>query len=430
MSYAPIVCLSTSRTIKSCEIFVSAAIVHLKASVIKLTEKHSRFKSGSEAMSDTDFGGFAVGNPVPSSTCNTNSSNSDQAQSKRRSTFGQVRDGVARTSALLHEWTPFLLVTMYIVGSFCMYCLCGDSLVAIFWFIYLTSNFYIAGSTVVEAFISLTPIREARRAVMKAERKKWVFPTRDEKLPVIDLIIVAYLPNEKDIIMDRALYLLEKIMYPPEKIRMNVVYNTPRPIEPLETDLVALMARFLNLRVIKVPGSTSKADNLNYFFSFDTGADVIAIYDCDHYPHPYAPRWAAERLVSNKKIDVVQGRCVIFNAHESWLSAMIAVEFDKIYAVSHPGRAAMWGFGLFTGSNGYWRASLIKEMKMDASMLTEDIDSALRAVARNAKTVHDSNVISYELAPVAWKAFWKQRLRWTQGWTQASIRCNLSCATI
>ena len=332
------------------------------------------------------------------------------------------RDAIVRASAWLHDWTPFLLVTTYVIVSLCVYCVCSEGFTAVCWFVFMTSNFYIAGSTVVEAFISLTPVREARRAVMKAEERKWIFPTRESKLPIIDLIIVAYLPNEQDIVMDRAHYAVEKIVYPRDRIRVNVVYNTPRSIEPLETDLQNLMIKHPNLRVIKVLGSTSKADNLNHFFSLDTGADVIAIFDCDHYTHPYGPRWAAERFVSNKKIDVVQGRCVIFNTQESWLSALIAVEFDKIYAISHPGRAAMWGFGLFTGSNGYWRASLIKDLKMDGHMLTEDIDSALRAVARNAKTVHDSNVISYELAPATWMAFWKQRLRWTQGWTQASIK--------
>jgi hypothetical protein len=34
------------------------------------------------------------------------------------------------------------------------------------------------------------------------------------------------------------------------------------------------------------------------------------------------------------------------------------VEFDKIYAVSHPGRAEMWQFGLFCGSNGYCKSCM------------------------------------------------------------------------
>lgn len=227
--------------------------------------------------------------------------------------------------------------------------------------------------------------------------------------------------------MDRVRYALDEIIYPTNKIRINLVYNTPFPIEPLETELRNLALRKRHFRSIKVPGSTSKADNLNYFFSLKQDSDITAIYDADHYPHPYGPRWAAERFTLDEKTDLVQGRCVIFNSTSSWLSAMISVEFDKIYAVSHPGRAALWGFGVFTGSNGYWRTPLLQKLGMDGAVLTEDIDSAMRAISQGAKIVHDLNVVSYELAPTSIPALWKQRLRWAQGWTQVSLHhCPLT----
>ena len=222
--------------------------------------------------------------------------------------------------------------------------------------------------------------------------------------------------------MDRIRYAVDEIIYPRDRIRINIVYNTPIAIEPLETNMMMLAEEHPQLRIIKVLGSKSKADNLNHFFTLDTGSDVIAVFDSDHYPHPCGPRWAAERFMSDRTIDIVQGRCVIFNSNASLLSAMIAVEFDKIYAVSHPGRAATWGFGLFTGSNGYWRTTLLRELRMNGDMLTEDIDSSLRAVSRGANTVHDLNVVSYELAPTTFKSFWNQRLRWAQGWAQASMK--------
>ncbi|KAF2015708.1 glycosyltransferase family 2 protein [Aaosphaeria arxii CBS 175.79] len=336
--------------------------------------------------------------------------------------FWLFQDASTRLSAFIAEWTPFGLVVSYFVFSTCLYTYCSDELVAIFWFIYMCTNFYIAGATVLEAFMSITPCREARKVVTQAEEKGWLFPTPHNNLLILDLIIVAYLPNEKDIIMDRAIYALEQIDYPKDKLRINILYNTPHPIEPLESELYGLEEKYSHARVIKVPNSTSKADNLNYFFTLDTGSDLIAIYDCDHYPHPNSPRWAVERFIADPETDIVQGRCIVFNSGDTFLSSMIAVEFDKIYAVSHPGRAAMWGFGLFCGSNGYWRTSLLRDLRMDGNMLTEDIDSALRAFSRGSKTVHDLNVTSYELAPTTLSAFWKQRLRWAQGWAQASMK--------
>jgi len=331
-------------------------------------------------------------------------------------------DLVRNAGGFIHEWTPFLLVACYFVFSVCVYCFCGEAVIEVFWFMYLTTNFYIAGSTVLEAFLSIGPTRDARKAVQKVQSKDWTFATPDDDLLVVDLLIVAYLPNEQDIVIDRINYALDEIKYPSHKIRINLLYNTPKPIEPLESELQELATKRSHFRVIKVDKSQSKADNLNYFFTLNTGADIICVFDADHYPHPYGCRWAVERFIQDKKADIVQGRCVVFNAKVSWLSSMIAVEFDKIYAVSHPGRAALMGFGLFTGSNGFWRAALLRDLKMDGSILTEDIDSSLRALSRGCKIVHDLNVISYELAPTDIPAMWKQRLRWAQGWTQVSMR--------
>ncbi|KAH6691149.1 nucleotide-diphospho-sugar transferase [Leptodontidium sp. MPI-SDFR-AT-0119] len=329
--------------------------------------------------------------------------------------FTTVSDGV-------QDWTPFVMVFSYFAFSICIYMVAPSGVMKVFWFIYLMTNTYIATATVVEALMSIGPFHDSKKAASKVEKKNWIFPTPDADLDILDIIFVAYLPNEQDIIMDRIYYLLEKIVYPRDKLRINILYNTPFPIEPLESQMSQLTMKFPELRVIKVPGSKSKADNINYYCNLNTGAHVSAIYDCDHYPHPYGPRWAMERFATSKSVDIVQGRCVIFNANVNLLTAMISVEFDKIYAVSHPGRSAMFDFGLFCGSNGFWRTSLLRELRMDESMLTEDIDSALRAFGRGANVVHDLNVTSFELAPTTLSGFWKQRLRWSQGWFQATLR--------
>lgn len=337
-------------------------------------------------------------------------------------TYKDIIWAITVTSDGIQDWTPFLLVASYFIFSVCIYMLATSGITEIFWFVYLMTNTYIAGATVIEAMMSIGACHDADKVAAKVAKKNWTFPTPDSELKNLDIIIVAYLPNEQGIIMDRVYYLLDKVVYPRDKLCITVLYNTPFPIEPLEAQMHDLALKRPELRVIKVPNSKSKADNINYYCTLNTRADVSAIFDCDHYPHPYGPRWAMERFAGNSIIDIVQGRCVVFNADENTLTAMIAVEFDKIYAVSHPGRSAMFDFGLFCGSNGFWRTSLLKELRMDENMLTEDIDSALRAFGHGAKAVHDLNVVSFELAPVTLAAFWKQRLRWSQGWIQASIR--------
>ncbi|KAF2717268.1 glycosyltransferase family 2 protein [Polychaeton citri CBS 116435] len=331
-----------------------------------------------------------------------------------------MKSGWLKFSDWLIEWTPFTLVLGYYVVTTAIFVMCSETAIKVFYYFFMIVNFYVALCCAIESFLGMTPIREARKAAMKVDEKGGQFPTPDDQLPIIDMLIVAYLPNEKDIVKDQVMYALEELVYPRDRLRVNLLYNTPKPIEPLETELQEMGEMYDQLRVIKVPASTSKADNLNYFFTLDTGADVIGIFDCDHFPHPYNPRWAAERFVKDKTVDIVQGRCVVYNTNESFQAKMVAIEFDKIYAISHPGRSRMFGFGLFCGSNGYWRAPLLREHKMHGDMLTEDIDSALRAYGKGKNAVHEMNVISYEMAPNNFSAFWKQRMRWAQGWTQAS----------
>jgi cellulose synthase/poly-beta-1,6-N-acetylglucosamine synthase-like glycosyltransferase len=298
----------------------------------------------------------------------------------------------------------------------------------VFWFIYLLFTFIISFASTAEAFLSFQAASKSRRTLQNVVDLGYKFQTPDLNLPTIDIIIVAYLPNEKDIIINQALYALECLEYPLEKITINIVYNTPYPIEPLETNLRVLASKHKQCRVIKVPNSKSKAENINYMLSQGAAgeifkaADITAIYDCDHFPHPYAPRWAAERFLAEPAVDIVQGRCVVYNARTNTITRLVAVEFDRIYAVGHPGRENMYDFGLFCGSNGYWKTSILQRIGMDHNMMTEDIDSALRAFEIGSRAVHDMNVISYEQAPDSLSTLYKQRLRWAQGWTQVSFR--------
>lgn len=113
---------------------------------------------------------------------------------------------------------------------------------------------------------------------------------------------------------------------------------------------------------------------------------------------------------------------MIRNGGTGAVARMVAVEFESIYAVSHTGRAALHHFGLFGGSNGFWRTRVLRETRMQGHMLTEDIDSTFRTLLSGRELVYDPGLLSRELAPTTLKALWHQRMRWAQGWFQVSRR--------
>ncbi|MBL8078469.1 MAG: response regulator [Anaerolineales bacterium] len=234
--------------------------------------------------------------------------------------------------------------------------------------------------------------------------------------PPASAIIAAYLPNEAPTILETVESFLE-INYP-ASLQIILAYNTPHDL-PIENDLRRIAERDHRFKLLRIQHSTSKAQNVNKALTEVTGK-FVGIFDADHKPKAdsfmRAWRWLSQGN------DVVQGHCVVRNGSASWISRLIAVEFEAIYAVSHPGRAILHKFGIFGGSNGFWRTDLLRKTRMHGSMLTEDIDSSIRVMTSGAKIISDPRLISRELAPTTIKALWNQRLRWAQGWLQVSMK--------
>lgn len=238
--------------------------------------------------------------------------------------------------------------------------------------------------------------------------------------PPASAIIAAYLPNEAPIIEDTIRAFLA-VQYP-APLQVILAYNTPRDMPDIEEKLREIARQHPQFIPMRVQASTSKAQNVNAALAHVNG-EFVAVFDADHHPDPDSFRRAWRWL--SHGADVVQGHCLIRNGDASWVARMIAVEFEQIYAVSHPGRARLHGFGIFGGSNGYWHIGLLRELRMHGFMLTEDIDSSMRAVVRGRRIVSDPYLVSRELAPETLSGLTKQRLRWAQGWFQISMKWML-----
>ncbi len=317
---------------------------------------------------------------------------------------GRIRRSAATVGNRLRLPAQFLLTLVLGVGlPFLAYLVLGAigwDVSGVAYWVVMAALLVTAGAIWLEGFYALDPQRPPDEP--------------GAPHPGATAVIAAYLPNEAATIID-TVEAFQRVDYP-GPLQILVAYNTPHPMA-VEDELREMARRDPRILPLKVENSTSKAQNVNAAMSHVTG-EFVGMFDADHHPEPGAFK-RAWRWLSNG-YDVVQGHCVIRNGDASLVARTVAVEFESIYAVSHPGRSALHGFGLFGGSNGYWRTSLLAETRMHGSMLTEDIDSTLRVLAAGAKIASDPALISYELAPTNVSALWKQRARWAQGWFQVS----------
>lgn len=268
------------------------------------------------------------------------------------------------------------------------------------------------GVAVFLAIYAIVGIAEAASAIRAP-----VPPEVREPAPSFTGIIAAYLPNEAPIIIETIEHHLE---HAPPDLQLILAYNSPEPL-PIEAELAMLADRDPRLVVFKVEDSRSKAENVNAALEIATG-EVIGLFDADHHPAPgtyhRAWRWLAHEA------DVVQGRCVVRRPSglRAWLPHLVSVELEQMYSVGHAGRTKLYGFGLFGGSNGYWRAEALRAIRFDPTALTEDIDASVRMLRSGGRIVTDPGIVSTELAPPTVSALSHQRLRWAQGWLQVRLR--------
>ena len=276
------------------------------------------------------------------------------------------------------------------------------------------------GVTSVYALTSVLLVWEASAAwwLKRHERREAAGPDEAAPLPACTAIIAAFLPNEQGIILDTIRHMLERVDVPPDSFQVILAYNTPEALA-VEDDLMGIAGRDPRLLLLRVEGSRSKAENVNAALGAATG-EIVAVFDADHLPAPDCFCRAWRRIAAGA--DMVQGRCVIHNHAQNWLTRTVAVEFDTIYAVSHPGRARLSGSAIFGGSNGYWRRETLARLGMNPAMLTEDIDVSLRSLLEGCRLVHDRGLVSVELAPLKLAHWVSQRKRWAQGWLEVSLR--------
>ncbi|KAF2717826.1 glycosyltransferase family 2 protein [Polychaeton citri CBS 116435] len=326
----------------------------------------------------------------------------------------QREGGLGRISRHIRDWTPAAFLVSYLVFSISLYVLVDSYATKIFWFLYLTIATLLAGTTTLEAYDGLTPLRDARKATRTLERNEWKFKGSEDDLPHVDLVFDNVTPDGSGggghpHIDDG---IRAGIAYPAHKIRVTVLGKHQGYHVDVEGDdsfrriwipegLAASVARF---RTVLELGESSSPPPVTVLLS---GSERL---------HPHALRSAVDRLVQNQKIQVVQGRSVLASPrHGSMISMLASLQHDLTNALIKPGRASTWGVGVATGYGSVWRTASLRDaietLAASGGATADATDLAYAAYANGAKGLHDLSVITYSPSPRTIRQYFSYQVR-------------------
>lgn len=256
-----------------------------------------------------------------------------------------------------------------------------------------------------------------------------------DAFPPVAAVIPCYLPNEQHIIEETVRWIVEEVEYL-GKLDVFVVYNTPEDLPEIEDRLQELQAseawpKDRSFRAMRVKESRSKAANLNAALKC-VDQPYVVIYDADHHPDRDSLLLLLEKMV-RRDVDCVQGSYYMRNLSQNqfgcapcsfpFLARIIDAEFfTDWFLMKLVTRTFFLGNGYFSGSNALWKTSVLASRQFSKTAQTEDVDMAIQQLLDGRRIEFCAESRSGELAPIDCAGMWKQRLRWTIGWDETSLK--------
>ncbi|MCJ2088797.1 glycosyltransferase [Methylobacterium sp. E-005] len=195
----------------------------------------------------------------------------------------------------------------------------------------------IAGAVVLAAqslFLAMTTVRLAAVAIAAPVTVE-VPPLTDAALPVYTILVPLY---REAAVVPALLRALAALDYPPAKLDIKLLIEAGDPETAAVLAPIPLPARF---EVITVPPGTprTKPRALNAGLPLARG-NLLTVFDAEDDPDPGQLRLAAALFARlPERTACLQGRLVIDNADDSWLTRAYALEYAGLFDVLNPALA-------------------------------------------------------------------------------------------
>lgn len=228
--------------------------------------------------------------------------------------------------------------------------------------------------------------------------------------PKVSLMIPAH--NEEKIIV-RAIETALETNYPNKEILIiddgstDATYNLALPYH--RKGLIKLIHR--------ETASGSKAGALNYGVLFATG-DIVISVDADTMVERNSLREIVKPL-KDQEISAVSGNIRIFGGEHGANNLIVKFQQYEYFVNLELGRryAALIGTLLIiSGAFGAFRKKYVTSLgAYDPDTITEDFDITFKMKKLGKRIVFADKAIAWTFVPETWRAWRRQRLRWTRG---------------
>ncbi|MER2267792.1 glycosyltransferase family 2 protein [Methylobacterium oxalidis] len=239
----------------------------------------------------------------------------------------------------------------------------------------------------------------------------------DRDLPVYTVLVPLYREAGS---VPRIVSALARLDYPASKLDIKFVVEADDAGTAAALAGIPLPARFEV--VVAPPGAPrTKPRALNVALPLARG-ECLVVYDAEDVPDPGQLGLAAARFAREPpETACLQGRLVIDNAGDSWLTRCFALEYAGLFDVLGPALAAWRLPTPLGGTSTHFRTPVLRALHgWDAWNVTEDADLGLR-LALAGYAVGDLPSATIEEAPARLGPWLRQRVRWMKGFVQTTV---------
>lgn len=254
------------------------------------------------------------------------------------------------------------------------------------------------------------------QAASQFPAKKLYNPTRSPggPLPIYTVIVALYRETE---VVPQLVSQLMSLNWPASRLEIMIVCEAS---DRSTIDLLRNVVEPSRIQIIVVPklGPQTKPRALSFALKAARG-EFVVIYDAEDRPHPDQLMEAYGRFQREPMSTAcLQAPLVITNQSNGLLARMFGLEYAALFGGLLPFLSSSAGFFPLGGTSNHFRRSILDEAGgWDPYNVTEDADLGTR-LCRLGFTCGTIESPTFEDAPLVFRSWRLQRIRWFKGWLQ------------